>query len=615
MIRFAGVAWGAAVAMAFAWRYRVGAWGTQGVELIAAGAVVATAALLGRRCLDRLSGGPGRSAASLRLASASLQHPAAGWAVSAALGLGMLGMAVFALGLAGVTGRAPLAGLVAAGLALGWPAASRLAGDARRAAAGPWTAARAGRVAALAPPLGLGALLALAPPTAYDALVYHLGFPSAYLAEGRIMPLPWSVHGGFPQAGEMLYLLGWQLAGSGAAGLLHWSAYGLTGLGLYGVVAPRWGATAGRWAAALWLWTPAAGLLAGTGSVDLFVALFVLTAGALLLEERPALAGMAAGLALGTKYTAALPLAVMGGALAATRPRLALRFAAAAFLTASPWLVRNVLWYGNPVHPLLPHLFPAATASLRQAAIRYTEHVSGHGEMQGIWDWLRLPWLMVFDGVRFGGGFDQWGPWPLLAPVGLLLARRRDTIAVCVAFSVLAVLVGWGVTARVLRLLVPILPWVAILAVLPLASEYPPAHGPAPSRWFRSALMLAMVSGMAIWGFALGFVDPGPVVAGAESSSAYLHRTLGDVVTISGAVNRLIPSTGRVVWIGEPRHGLTGVPRSAPTVFDEASPPGRFTHAVVKADAPGQLPAWVMGRTVYVAGPYRLMELRPAGAR
>ena len=134
--------------------------------------------------------------------------------------------------------------------------------------------------------------------------------------------------------------------------------------------------------------------------------------------------------------------------------------------------------------------------------------------------------------------------------------------------------------------------------------------------------MLAMLSGLTIWGFALGFVDPGPVVAGAESPHAFLQRKLGDLVSISEAVNRIVPSNGRVIWVGEPRHGLTVAPRVAPTLFDEVvSSAGSFTHAVVKAAAPGRLPAWVTGasaghgRTIYAAGPYRLMELRPAGSR
>ena len=237
--------------------------------------------------------------------------------------------------------------------------------------------------------------------------------------------------------------------------------------------------------------------------------------------------------------------------------------------------------------------------------------------MKGIWDWLRLPWLMVFDGVRFGGGFDQWGPWPLLAPVGLLLTRTRDNIAVCVALCVLAVVVGWGATARVLRLLVPILPFIAILAVQPLASAGPSAHGGSPARWFRPAVMLAMLSGLTIWGFALGFVDPGPVVAGAESPSSFLQRKLGDLVSISEAVNRIVPPNGRVLWIGEPRHALIRVPRVAPTVFDavETVAAPAFTHAVVRAVDVENRPPELRGRVIYQAGPYRLMELRPAGSR
>jgi len=52
---------------------------------------------------------------------------------------------------------------------------------------------------------------ALAPPIKYDALVYHLTLPQAYLSAGRITHLPWLMMSGYPQNAEMLYLLAMSL--------------------------------------------------------------------------------------------------------------------------------------------------------------------------------------------------------------------------------------------------------------------------------------------------------------------------------------------------------------------------------------------------------------------
>ena len=67
-------------------------------------------------------------------------------------------------------------------------------------------------------------LIALAPPLKFDALMYHLVMPQAYLLNGKIGYLPWIAMTGMPQVTEMLYT--WAMALGGVSGC---SAIGLDG--------------------------------------------------------------------------------------------------------------------------------------------------------------------------------------------------------------------------------------------------------------------------------------------------------------------------------------------------------------------------------------------------
>ncbi|MCI5146353.1 MAG: DUF2029 domain-containing protein, partial [Candidatus Electrothrix sp. AR3] len=89
------------------------------------------------------------------------------------------------------------------------------------------------------------------------------------------------------------------------------------------------------------------------------------------LKKYLLLAGICCGLALGTKYNGLLVLFILSFMVpllllrsreqeeksAGTAIRAAFFFCFVALLTASPWLIRNTIWTGNPVYPLYNGLF------------------------------------------------------------------------------------------------------------------------------------------------------------------------------------------------------------------------------------------------------------------
>jgi hypothetical protein len=255
-----------------------------------------------------------------------------------------------------------------------------------------------------APAVGLDALTHLpVPPTAWDALTYHLYLPARWLQEGRIFQIP-TVFGdnaaGFaPQNGALLNA--WQLGLLGGDALANWWQVlpaALLALALYrtGV---SWGvgresaalvAAVGFWVAPLREWTYVA-------MVDLlmvsswFLAVHWMLAWLGARRQTTLLAcGLATGFAAGTK-TIGLPLVaahtlVLGVLLLAQRStRQLLGFGVAALAAGGWWYLRNFWLYGNPLFPLELRLGPLRLAGAYDfAATRGQFHVADPLELAGV---------------------------------------------------------------------------------------------------------------------------------------------------------------------------------------------------------------------------------------
>ena len=145
------------------------------------------------------------------------------WAFSYGLGVGIWGLLMFALSLAGLLRPATvhLAGAVLVGACWWLGRGAATAGELKMERL--WEG--------VSLPLGVftvGALLlvgvyALGPEIWYDSLVYHLALPALYSMEGAMVPTPTMIYSGIPMHMEMLYL--WALSGGGpiTAKLIHWS--------------------------------------------------------------------------------------------------------------------------------------------------------------------------------------------------------------------------------------------------------------------------------------------------------------------------------------------------------------------------------------------------------
>jgi len=277
----------------------------------------------------------------------------------------------------------------------------------------------------------------------YDVLEYHLQLPKEYRQLGRIEYLPHNVYANFPASVEMLYLLDMVLQdddiGTGSsANIVHLA---LAALAVYGawVVGSRWSQACGVVAGVTLATTGWLVYLSGLAYVENGLLFFGIAAtGAVLLaiptkeradpsEAGPSprrlllIAGLLAGFACGCKYTAvpmiALPLAVasllVSGRSASARAANVMIFSLGAAISFAPWLVKNVVYTGNPVFPLANSYFEAAPAGWGPEEPAESE--------RGLPARVAALWRNVP-----ADHYQRFGPGLLLLALGGMIRRRRD---------------------------------------------------------------------------------------------------------------------------------------------------------------------------------------------
>ena len=217
-------------------------------------------------------------------------------------------------------------------------------------------------------PAGMAALFlllllaaAVAPPTEWDSLTYHLRIPLQFLDAGRVMLPRDSFHVslvGAAQLATLPLLAAGLLAGPSVMQVFALALVLLATLELARAAGLK---RASRWVAvATLVGCPVVMLTAISARVDVMLMLAVAAAHLALLrarqgEPRLTLAGaLLVGLALATKPIAgAYAIALVPlGYRAAGGPRRALALVLAAALVAAPWYLKNQWLVGAPLYPL-----------------------------------------------------------------------------------------------------------------------------------------------------------------------------------------------------------------------------------------------------------------------
>ncbi len=340
-----------------------------------------------------------------------------------------LGLLVCALEIAGIVSAFNLVGVILACAlvaAVAWAVAGRIRRtpppDAGLAAAGGSPrATAAGSVVAVAivaaPWLGWVVFAYGHGMETVDTLWYHLPFAARFVQTGSIVHLHYvdsqAVTVFYPANSELFHALGLLLFGTDVlspAINLGWAALAL-------VAAWSIGRRYGRgphclMAVLLVLGTPGLVLTQPGGAYNDVVDVALLLCSAALLvnggtrAQTCAIAAVAAGLALGTKYTMIVPVVGLGAGVTvisprAVRARNALIWLAGLIALGGFWYVRNAVAVGNPLPSLSIHIGPLSLPSPGGNSPTFT--VAQYLTDGRVWSTYYLPGLRQSLGLAWPG--------------------------------------------------------------------------------------------------------------------------------------------------------------------------------------------------------------------
>lgn len=316
------------------------------------------------------------------------------------------------------------------------------------------------------------------PETSADGSGYHLEIVNRYLHAHGFRQLPTDMYSALGQGVELLYAPAVAFGGFSAAALVHFAflialAWAIFAYGVR-IAKPYCGA-----AAALLVYLSPIVARDGTCAyVDVATAAIVFAVfywleiwdtsrDARLLVP----VGLLAGYAYATKFTAFVivfyALAFIAWRARQIRPLIVTAFCAA--LVIAPWMLKDWIYFHNPVAPFANEIFPNPYI---------------HPLIEQQWaEWLRsydVPKMSrLFTQVTLRGDYTQGivGPVFLLAPIGLLTLRKAIGWRILLpGFALLAVYFGNIGT----RFLIPCLPFFALAIALAIAN-----------RWLLTALIVA----------------------------------------------------------------------------------------------------------------------------
>jgi hypothetical protein len=311
---------------------------------------------------------------------------------------------------------------------------------------------------------------AWAPETSPDGSGYHLGFIARYLRAHAFERVTTNWYAALGEGIEMIYAPAFAIGRHSAAALVHFSFLIALALAMaaYGQrIGKPW---AGAAAAVLVFVSPVVGIDGTSAYIDVGAATAAFAAFYFLelwdADRNPRLlipAGLLAGYACAAKYTAFVMViyAVVFVAWRARKAMLALAVAGCAAIMIAPWMVRDWVWFSNPIAPVGNALFrnPYFYVYAEQDWAAWLRHY----DLQSPW---QLPLEVTVRGVQTNG---MLGPVFLLIPLALFALRdqagRRLLVAGCVLLTTYPANIGT-------RFLIPCLPFFA-LALTSVLGERP----------------------------------------------------------------------------------------------------------------------------------------------
>lgn len=464
-------------------------------------------------------------------------------------------------------------------------------------------------------------ILSSVPPTSRDALIHHLQIPKLYLQHGGIFEIPDLIFSYYPMNLDLLYMGALYLGSDILPKYIH-LLFGLgTALMIYHYLKKRLSGAYALLGALFFLSVPIIIKLSITVYVDLGLVFFS-TASLLLLfhwiEKKYQFkylffSGICCGFAMSTKYNGLLILFLLTFFIpilvirSSKQTKKASKFALQAgilffiftILTASPWLIRNILWTSNPVYPLYNSVFNPSiitkntTEKTSKGSIRgvfATRHVL-YGENIG--QLLLLPVRIFFEGQDddpkyFDGKLN---PFLLLLPFFAFFRGSQTNKQIQIekktflAFCGLYFLFAFNTGVLRIRYLVPMVPFLVILSMYGLHNITILTKKHLPTKNVAHFVVLLPVLFMLGWNAVymhqqFKLINPVSYISGQLSRDAYLNEYLPEYEVMKYA-NTHLPNSAKILCIFM---GWRGYYLDREHVFDYHSQPDLLLSWLTEPD-------------------------------
>jgi len=385
---------------------------------------------------------------------------------SSALGMAVLSYAMLVLGALGEMSPFTVAMVFAVGCLVSVPFCARFLARIR------WRSLRLDPLSAIclaviASAACLNIVVSINPVLDVDGYEYHIPVPKAWLLGGRIFPIPYCVQSNYHLLSEMINVVALSLSPNdvilckliqGYAGVLLAAATWCFGRSFFS-------ARVAWVAATLTFLVKEISGISTNGYVDLTVGLYVwlgifamVRAAHLRGFGWHVLAGLFFGLGFASKQTgamfAAMSYVAYGAVLLLDRRRrwqlrlFPRRVALAGVLTAfvaSPWMIKNYIFTGDPFFPLLVHKFNAPD-EFAAAAADFTGYYSGLWRYV-VWDRETWPQLLrAFYSFRTNviySGSNVLVVWLLICGLILILRQCPTTLALRLLIAIGLIVAPW----------------------------------------------------------------------------------------------------------------------------------------------------------------------------
>lgn len=412
------------------------------------------------------------------------------------------------------------------------------------------------------------------PEVFYDALYYHIAVPNLYQLAHRIYSVPTLLFSNFVLTLQMYFGLGMTVGGVLSAKMLH----GLLTVMLaitYFAFGQRFFSRAAGWLAALfYLSMPLVGMNAVTTGTDVaWSALQVAAAYALTVALQDGnkrwlvAAALLTGISASCKYPG-FPYVPIASALVLWTFRkdlqrswreslsMALLFAVVAGLVIVPYLIRNIVFHGNPLYPFMgthfgtpridPHYWDIFVGDANTRRL-----VSEFKSASAFFHFIAHPWFITFSGQ---GNGDYVGPLYLILVPFLFIYRSPN-----LAFRILRRYAGllwllWMASSTTPRYGLPALAIAAILFADMVI------RGLSGSKWRAPILILVsvgVVMNLTSFLWIIFIQDGWRVVGGLMSEKEYLANTHSAYPTPPYAgfewMNTNLPAGSKILIAGEAR--------------------------------------------------------------